>query len=103
MPLIFITNPELLILAVEVPLIELILHIVTAIVGALVVGLGTGGYIFTSINVGFRGLLVISGIALITANFLFTSIGLFVALLIISINYRGLFASDTAPLIQGKR
>jgi TRAP transporter 4TM/12TM fusion protein len=88
-PYIFITSPQLLLAAVPTEPLTVVFLLATAILGALFVGIGTGGYAFSRLTLPTRAVMVASGIALIYAGLVSDLIGLTLGVLIVLIS-RGL-------------
>lgn len=84
-PFIFILNPELLILAVDVNPLMLVYYILTAIAGAIIIGMGTGGYAFSKLNLVSRLVLIICGIGLMGTDMTIDIIS--IALTVITFTY----------------
>jgi len=69
-PYMFILNPELLIVAVDVNPFTLIYYILTAIAGAVIIGMGSGGYALSRLNSISRLVLIVAGIGLLDTQIL---------------------------------
>ncbi|MFB6202255.1 MAG: TRAP transporter permease [Halorhabdus sp.] len=86
MPYVFILNPELLIVAVPTSTLTLLQLLVTAMLGAVFVGMGTGGYVFSTLNYLQRGILISAGIGLLWAGTITDALGLAFGIVVIAIS-----------------
>jgi TRAP-type uncharacterized transport system fused permease subunit len=75
-PYVFILNPDLLIVAVEVPIVELVYYILTAMAGAIFIGMGTGGFALSKLHPVSRVVIIVGGIGLLTPGIMVDLFGL---------------------------
>ena len=93
-PYIFAMNPAMLL--IDTTAIQVVLVVVSSIIGIFGVAAGLNGYLFRPLNLLFRGMLIIAGLLMMDPNPVTDVIGLALMAVVFALQYFGAKKSDTA-------
>ena len=93
-PYIFAMNPAMLL--IDTTAIQVVLVVVSSIIGIFGVAAGLNGYLFRPLNFLFRGMLIIAGLLMMDPNPVTDVIGLALMAVVFALQYFGAKKSDTA-------